>query len=57
MQQEVISIFSDKHQLYNQFLIDSVLSNLDKNPKFYENQKWYIALKNLGSISAKLKDF
>ena len=52
MQQEVISIFSYKHQLYNQFLIDSVLSNLDKNPKFYENQSWYIALKNLGSISA-----
>ena len=52
MQQEVISIFSYKHQLYNQFLIDSVLSNLDKKPKLYENQSWYIALKNLGSISA-----
>ncbi len=52
MQQEVISIFSDKQHRYNQFLIDSVLSNLGRNPKFYENQSWYIALKNLGSISA-----
>jgi len=52
MQPEVISIFSYKHQQYNEFLIDSVLSNLDKNPKFYKNQSWYTALKNLGSISA-----
>jgi hypothetical protein len=52
MQQEVISIFSDKHQQYNEFLIDAVLSNLDKKPKFYKNQNWYIALQNLGAISA-----
>ncbi len=52
MKQEVISIFSYKHQRYNQNLINLVLSNLGKNPKFYKNQEWYIALKNLGSISA-----
>jgi len=52
MQQEVISIFSYKQQQYNQFLIDSVLSNLGRTPKFYKNQSWYIALQNLGSISA-----
>jgi hypothetical protein len=52
MKQEVISIFSYKHQRYNQNLIDLVLSKLGKNPKFYKNHEWYIALKNLGSISA-----
>lgn len=52
MEQEVISIFSYKQHRYNQFLIDSVLSNLGRNPKFYKNQNWYIALKNLGAISA-----
>ena len=52
MTQEVISIFSYKQQRYNQNLINLVLSNLGKNPKFYKNQEWYIALKNLGSISA-----
>jgi IS4 transposase len=52
MRQEVISIFSYKHQRYNQNLIDLVLSKLGKNPKFYKNHEWYIALKNLGSISS-----
>ncbi len=52
MEQEVISIFSDKQHRYNQFLIDSVLSSLGRNPKFDKNQSWYIALKNLGAISA-----
>jgi hypothetical protein len=51
MKQEVISIFNDKQQRYNQKLINLVLSNFGKKPKFYKNQEWYIILQNLGNIS------